>query len=57
MSAATPKLYKALQIAGVLLILIGVVVRVDGEIYGTGIAVLGVLLYAAGRIGAWWKTG
>lgn len=57
MSEETPKLYKGLQLAGVLLLLIGVVVRVGGEIYGTHLALLGLVLFAAGRIGAWWKTG
>jgi hypothetical protein len=54
----TPKKFKALQLGGVLLLLLGVIVRAGtGEYWGTGVAVLGVLLYALGRVLAWWKLG
>ena len=53
----TPKVYKALQLGGALLLIVGVVVRVGGEFAGTGLALVGVLLYAVGRIAAWWKLG
>jgi hypothetical protein len=53
----TPKVYKAMQLAGVLLLLVGVIVRVGGEFYGLHAALAGVLLFVAGRIGAWWNNG
>lgn len=50
------KTWKLLQLAGVLLLLLGVVVRVGGEYYGTVMAVFGVLLFAVGRIMAWLRS-
>jgi hypothetical protein len=49
------KTLKVIQLVGVVLLLLGVVIRVGGEIYGTHTAVLGVLLYAFGRIALWLK--
>lgn len=48
--------WKIAQIVGVLVLLLGVVVRVGGEIYGTGIALLGLLVFVAGRVGAWLRS-
>lgn len=50
------KAWKITQIIGFLLIAIGVVIRVGGEMYGTMIGVLGVLVYAVGRVGTWLKS-
>jgi len=48
--------WKIAQIIGVLVLLVGVVVRVGGEINGTLIALIGLLVFVAGRIGAWLKS-
>jgi hypothetical protein len=54
----TPKPLKALQLVGVVLLLFGVAVRTGtGEFYGTWLAFIGLLMYAVGRIGAWWRNG
>lgn len=54
----TPKRYKITQLVGVLLLLLGVIIRAGtGEYYGMWFVVLGVLLYAVGRIGAWLARG
>lgn len=54
----TPKPLKALQLGGVLLLLLGVIARAGaGEYWGTAVAMLGVVLYALGRVLAWWKLG
>jgi hypothetical protein len=50
------KVWKVLQLIGVLLLLVGVVVRVGGEFYGMWMVVIGLVLYAIGRIGAWMKS-
>lgn len=50
------KTWKILQIVGVLLLLVGVVVRVDGEFYGVHMALLGLLLFVVGRLGTWLKS-
>lgn len=50
------KAWKVVQIAGVLLLLLGVVVRIGGTMEGMWLAVLGVLLYAVGRVAAWLKS-
>jgi len=51
------KAWKILQLVGVLVLLLGVIVRAGtGEYYGTGLAVLGVLLFAIGRIGGWLRS-
>jgi len=48
--------WKITQIVGVLVLLVGVVVRVGGEIYGTLIALLGLVVFVVGRIGTWLKS-
>lgn len=48
--------WKITQLVGVLLLLIGVVVRVGGQIDGTAVALLGLVLFAVGRIGGWLKS-
>jgi hypothetical protein len=50
------KAWKIVQLVGVLLLLLGVIIRVGGEIYGMALAILGVLLYATGRVAAWLKS-
>lgn len=50
------KTWKILQVVGVLTLLVGVVVRVGGEYYGTAIALLGVLVYAIARVTTWVKS-
>jgi len=50
------KVLKIIQIVGVLLLLLGVIVRVSGEIYGMHLALLGLLTYTVGRVGAWLKS-
>jgi hypothetical protein len=54
----TPKSLKALPLLGVLLLLVGVIARAGaGEYWGTALALLGTLLFALGRVLAWWKNG
>lgn len=54
----TPKRYKITQLVGVLLLLLGVVIRAGaGEYYGMWFVIVGVILYAVGRIGAWLARG
>lgn len=54
----TLKRYKVIQLVGVLILLLGVIVRAGaGEYYGTGMAVLGALLFAVGRVAAWMRHG
>jgi RNA polymerase subunit RPABC4/transcription elongation factor Spt4 len=54
----TAKKYKVLQLVGVLVLLFGVIVRAGtGEYWGTAVAMLGLLLFVAGRLGAWWRHG
>lgn len=50
------KAFKILQILGVLLLLLGVIVRVGGEFYGMHLAILGLLLFVVGRLGAWMRS-
>lgn len=51
------KAWKIVQLAGVLILLLGVIIRAGtGEYYGTGVALLGVVLYATGRVTAWLKS-
>lgn len=51
------KRWKITQLAGVLLLLLGVVARVGaGEYWGTGAMMLGTIMYAVGRVGAWLRT-
>jgi hypothetical protein len=47
------KLWKIVQLVGVLVLLLGVVIRVGGEFYGMWLVVFGVLMYAVGRIMVW----
>jgi hypothetical protein len=49
------KAWKIVQLVGVLALLLGVVIRVGGEFYGMHLALLGVLLYAVGKVGTWLK--
>lgn len=54
----TPKPIKALQLVGFLLLALGVIVRAgSGEFWGTWVALIGFLLYALGRVAAWWRNG
>ena len=54
----TPKPLKALQLGGAALLIVAVVARIGtGEYWWTGLAVLGVVLFALGRLLAWWKNG
>jgi hypothetical protein len=58
MRQRTPKPYKAAQLLGFLLIAVGVIARAGaGEFWGTGLALLGVLVFACGRVAAWWRNG
>jgi hypothetical protein len=51
------KTWKVVQIVGVLVLLLGVIIRVGtGDYAGTGIAVLGVIVYAVGRVATWLKS-
>ena len=48
---------KIIQIVGFILLMLGVIIRAGaGEYYGTVIAVVGVLIYATGKVGAWLKS-
>jgi hypothetical protein len=48
--------WKVVQLVGVLLLLLGVVIRVGGEFYGMWLVIVGVLMYAIGRIASWLKS-
>ncbi len=51
------KTLKIIQIVGVLVLLLGVIVRSGtGAYYGTAIAMLGILIYAVARLMAWVKS-
>jgi hypothetical protein len=51
------KAWKIAQLVGVLTLLVGVVLRVGtGEIAGTAMMMLGAIVFAVGRVGAWLKS-
>lgn len=51
------KAWKITQIVGFLLLVVGVTARAGaGEYWGTGLAVVGVLVWAVGKTGAWLKS-
>lgn len=51
------KTWKIVQLVGVLVLLLGVIIRAGtGEYYGTGLAVLGVLVFAVSRVAGWLKS-
>jgi hypothetical protein len=51
------KKWKLVQLVGVLVLLLGVVIRAGtGEMTGTGLAVIGVLVFAVGRVAAWLRS-
>ena len=48
------KAAKIAQVVGFLTLAVGVIIRAGaGEYYGTAIAMLGVLIYAAARVTTW----
>lgn len=58
----TSKIFKVFQLIGVLIIIAGVVACVgkspgESTIGSTGLSMLGLLIYAGARIGAWWRNG
>lgn len=54
----TPMWTKLLQLVGVALLLVGVIARAGADEYwGVGLALLGLVLFAVGRIAAWLKVG
>jgi hypothetical protein len=48
--------WKVAQLVGVLLLLLGVVIRVGGEFYGMWLVVTGIIVFVLGRVGAWLKS-
>lgn len=51
------KAWKITQIVGFLLLVVGVIAAAGaGEHWGYGLAMLGVLVLAVGRVGAWLKS-
>lgn len=50
------KPWKIVQLVGVLVLLLGVVIRVGGELFGMWLVILGVVSYTVGRIAAWLKS-
>jgi uncharacterized membrane protein len=50
------KAWKIVQIVGVLLLILGVVIRVAGEFYGIHVALVGLLMYTIGRMATWLKS-
>jgi hypothetical protein len=51
------KAWKITQVVGFLLLVIGVIARAGaGEYWGTGLALVGVIVLAIGRVGAWLKS-
>jgi hypothetical protein len=48
--------WKIAQIVGVILLPVGVVVRVGGELYGMHLALRVLLVFFVGRLGAWFKS-
>lgn len=54
----TAKKWKAMQLIGVALLIIGVVARIGtGDYWWVGVAVIGLIVYALGRVLAWWNHG
>jgi hypothetical protein len=54
----TSKTYKAIQLAGALCLIVGVVSCSSGAPEKSGILFLvGICLYVGGRLGAWWNHG
>lgn len=54
MRDAAMRRWKVVQLVGILILLTGVVLRAGaGEVYGTGIGAVGVLIFAIGRIAGW----
>lgn len=55
----TSKKYKALQLAGVILMIIATLMLVANKGHGNGVLVAGVGLavYIYGRVSAWWQNG
>ena len=53
----TSKSYKAAQLIGVLLLLIGIALMTGTELtsHGALLLVVGSVLYALGRVLAWWQ--
>ncbi len=54
---ATGKSWKFVQLAGVILIVIGLVAVFSEVVAGLPLGVVGVVLYIVGRMGAWWQHG
>lgn len=50
------KTWKIAQLIGVLMLLAGVVIRVNGEIYGVHLAMLGLLIYVVAKVTLWIKS-
>ncbi len=46
---------KQLQIVGFVLLALGVVIRVGGEYAGTGLALLGFLIWTVGKVADWYR--
>lgn len=48
------KRWKIVQVIGVLALLLGVILRAGaGEIYGTAIGAVGIIIFAVGRVATW----
>lgn len=48
------KKFKIAQLIGILLLLVGVIIRAGtGEFYGMWLVVIGLLIYTAARVWAW----
>ena len=54
----TAKKWKATQLVGIALLLVGVAARIGtGDYWWSALALFGVFVYALGRILAWWNHG
>lgn len=51
------KALKIAQLVGILMLLVGVIIRAGaGEFYGMHLALLGLLIYTVAKVTAWIKT-
>jgi uncharacterized membrane protein YbaN (DUF454 family) len=50
------KTWKIVQVVGVLLLLLGLIAQIGGAMWGTPSMLLGVVMFATGRIAVWLKS-
>lgn len=50
------KKLKVAQVIGILLLLIGMIIRISGDLDGMWMVIVGVMVYATARVSAWVKS-